>query len=216
MNFGIFNDFRCKETYRDEWIKAIEIYHPVDKFSNFFVCIRHFKETDYSKSKSGFTLKPNVVPSIFDVTNHLFNQSNPSNPSSNHNCLPNTFDGTQITNVDIDESNLAVANDVVDIDESNGIVANDIVDTLESQITLLKTEHINLRLHYDIQIQTYKQKIISLTDKIDEKNDILNQTRAELSQEISRSIKLNKTIDELRRNRYIDGENVANVNHSIN
>lgn len=168
------------------------------------MCIQHFKDTDYSKNKTkrfGYTLKPNAVPSIFDVTNHTIKQPNPPNlpiPSNVPNS-PNTFGATQIANFDIDD------------DESHVIIANDNIESAALLIDQLKTENMDLRVHYDMAIQKLERKVISLNDKIEEKTDTLNQSRSELAREKSKTAKLNEVIDKLRRERHINEGACPNV-----
>lgn len=170
------------------------------------MCIQHFKDTDYSKRKNGVFLKANAVPSIFNVTNHSFKDRIPSkSPSaSNPSNLPDIFDDTDVTEI---------PNDDIDDVESYVITANDPIETLESQIRQLKTENSILRSNHDIQIQILKQKIKLLEDKKEEEADTLNQTRSQLCREKSKTAKMNQIIDEMKKNRHINGEAVENVRY---
>lgn len=50
----------------------------------FQVCIQHFRTTDYSKNKKGFSLNKHAVPSIFHVTNPTDLTKSPE-PDENNN-----------------------------------------------------------------------------------------------------------------------------------
>lgn len=59
---------RCNSDNREAWIDAIHNHFPDQKFtSSFYVCIRHFKVSDYTKPKEDkFALNTKAVPSIFE------------------------------------------------------------------------------------------------------------------------------------------------------
>lgn len=73
------------EINKSKWIDAIKKHHEITDH-NFYVCIRHFNQSDYRKKGNRFVLNSNVIPSIFTVTNQQLCMADHANE------LPTSYD----------------------------------------------------------------------------------------------------------------------------
>lgn len=206
---------RCTNSNRQEWSNAIEKHHPFNTSSYFNVCIRHFKQTDYTIKKDNlYKLNPNVIPTVFDITNPSENAD--TSDASNVDCSEHLIicdDGTEvvISTISENEDISSNSNDVfVNINE---IIENDedSSNASKSQINQLKTELINLKLAHDIEIQRFKKKIQIMEDQSEEKSMKLQQTMNQLARETTKNVRLEALNTELRTSHIQSKNGTTNV-----
>lgn len=209
---------RCNDDNREEWVNAIEKHHPFNISSNFSVCIRHFKETDYSRKNGNlFKLNKNAIPTVFEITNPS-KISADTTVAFNDDCFEDLIvcdDGTEVV-INIASKNKEISlNDAI---ESNDIFVNiekDNEDNLyaaESQIDQLKTELINVKVAHDVEIQKFKKKIQVLEDICEEKSAKFQQAMSQLKSEKAKNVRLNALNAELRTSHIQSTNGITNVN----
>lgn len=207
---------RCNDNNRNEWSNEIEKHHPFNISSYFSVCIRHFKETDYSKKNENlFKLNANAIPTVFEITYPSKNAADTA-VEFNDDCFDHLIvcdDGTEVVintssrNEEV-SLNAIKSNDILVIEKSDEYSLN----ATKSQIDQLKTELINLKLTHDVEIQTFKKKIQNMEDIYEEKSTKLQQAMSQLRGEKSKNVRLEALNIELRTSHLQSTNGITNVN----
>lgn len=192
---------RCNDNNREAWINAIQTHHPERKFnagSSFYVCIRHFAESEYTKQKDKCKLNLNAIPSIFE------NKLDSSDSSENtQNTFELSHDGA------FEPSEPAMSGDRCD--ECTEIFQA--YNTAKAENEKLKHEIFTLKLNHDVKIQQLNVQIESLKNKLEESTNRLHTTRKKIDRQEYTIKKLNEINAALRSNHIAD--DVQNVITSI-
>lgn len=183
----ISNVFRVPKDVptRNKWIQSIKKHQSFQNTITVFnVCIQHFNEHDYSKVKEKCVLKPNALPSIFEITNIMFKSQmeclEQPNSSNSQNEVTHTF--------------------------------SDSYTDFNAKNEELKAEIRNLKINHQMQIEGLKKKIEGLENKLEKRVDELNLCKKELTKKNSEIERLKVLTKDLKTQRYISPKLAEAVN----
>lgn len=170
-------------------MNAIQTHQPdraINTTSIFNVCIRHFKESDYTKQKADkFKLNLNAIPTIFE--NEL------QSPES-------TIEQNQVANEAPERSNpsepVSFGEKCTEINRANQTSEEE----AKLEIKKLNSEIFKLKLDHDVKIQQLQAKIEFLTNKLDEKTKLLHTARNEIDRKKCTIERLEEVNATLRKN----------------
>lgn len=158
-------------------------------YEQFVICIHHFEKNDLIKIKSGFKLNTNAVPTVFNLEY-----------ANNNDCIQELQE-----NVFINESD---ARDDDDAAQSNCSLWRGKVDELSNEL-------LQMQLQFDMEKQHLMQKIAIAENKFEEQREKVIELVTQLKMANTNQQKLEKEIEDMKRNRYADGENVRTINFCL-
>lgn len=191
LNVSLFpsNSFRCTNNNREEWVKSIANHHAFNASSFFYVCFRHFKENEYSRTNGNeLKLNADACPTVFESRTK----------QTSNTAVASGIDHFDACNDDAQEA-------------INSVEEN----TSESQNDQLKAELFKLKVAHEIEVQKYKGRIQTLENHCEDKRKTLQQIRNELGREKLKNKRLEALNKELRGN-HIASTSVENVNLPLN
>lgn len=148
-----------------------------------YICIRHFKPSDFKKSAGKFLLKSDAIPTIFNEDS---------------------------TAVDVDEdSNVLECSDAQLTNCSNKECIN--CKYLLRKISGLEQTEKKKSIDHSIDLQQLEQKLISSKDAYEKLTQRMNQIQEELRQEKTQNLKMKNIIEELQRKRKMSNDDALDV-----